>query len=125
MRFVAFLFSLMLLALPALADTQGLPYVLTTQPENCPGACTVSTGGTAVVAINADDSIKMFCLSNPATATEPIYFGFGVETPTTTGSFLSISAGGSECFGGALIWQGIVSVNAASNSHVFGVEVFR
>lgn len=108
----------------ALADTQPLPYVILTQPSRCPlSNCSISSGGTAQTVLNANAGRKMFCLSNPASASEALYFDFGQAASTTLS--LSIAPGGLTCMGGAAIWQGTVSVNAATTSHQFSVVEFQ
>ena len=65
----------------------------------------------------------MFCISNPSTATEPLYFDFGQAASLTLS--LSVAPGALTCLGGALIWQGVVNVNATTTAHAFAIEDFQ
>lgn len=118
------LLGLLSFAGAALADVQPLPYALLSKPIRCPLAnCSIASGGTAQTVLNANPGRKMFCLSNPSTATEPLFFDMGEDANTS--SSLAIAPGALVCMGGGLIWQGTVSVDALSTSHTFGVEEFQ
>lgn len=123
-RFALIACLLLGFVLPAQADIQSLPYPLVTVPSRCPlSNCTIATGGTAQTVMNANAGVKMICFSNPSTATEPLFFDFGEAANTSTS--LSIAPGALACLGGGLIWQGFVSVNAATMGHAFGFEAFQ
>lgn len=118
------LLGLCFFALSAAADQQPFPYAIITQPSRCPlSNCSISSGGTAQTVLNANPGRKMFCLSNPASATEALYFDFGQAASTTLS--LSIAPGALTCMGGAAIWQGTVSVNAVTGGHQFSVVDFQ
>lgn len=115
---------LALVAFPAAADQQPLPYAITTTPSRCPlSNCTIASGGTAQTVLNANLGRKMFCLSNPSTATEDLFYDFGQAASVTLS--LALPKGSTVCMGGGVIWQGSVSVNAATSSHAFSVEDFQ
>lgn len=127
MRWIGAILLLLAGAASARADIQPLPYIITTIPVHCPtisgNTCTIAAGGTSQVALNANSGRKMFCLSNPSTASEPLYFDFGQAASLTLSQ--SIPAGSNMCFGGGLIWQGSVTVNATTTSHAFSIEDFQ
>lgn len=109
---------------PAGADIQPLPYILETTPSRCPlGNCTIAVGGTAQTVLNANPGRKMFCLSNPSSASEDLFYDFGQAASTSAS--LALPKGSTVCMGGALIWTGSVSVNAATGGHAFSVEEFQ
>jgi hypothetical protein len=116
------------LALVARADSPGffqpLPYFLRSAPSNCPlSNCSIASGGVAQTVLNSNSQRKMFCISNPTSGLESLYFELGAAA--NVNSSLAVSAGGLLCMGGALIWQGSVSVNALTTGHPFGVEDFQ
>ena len=120
----AFFIAALLLAGAARADTQPLPYAILTQPSRCPlSNCSIAVGGTAQTVLNANAGRKMFCLSNPSAATEDLFYDFG-QTASVTLS-LALPKGSTVCMGGAAIWQGSVSINAATGGHAFAVEEFQ
>ena len=121
MRYILF-FIAALLALPAYAQQQNTPYVLKTTPSRCPlSNCTVTSGGTGQTVLNANAGRKMFCVGNLDT-TEVLTFDMGQAA--TSGS-LPVPPLTTTCMGGAAIWQGTVSVEAATTNHKFVVEEFQ
>src|SRR5216684_1390625 len=104
----------------AFADVAPQPYVILTLPSRCPLAnCTIASGNASQVVLNANSGRKMFCLSNPTSAAEDLFYDFGQAANDTSPTSLVLAAGGTVCMGGAAIWQGSVSVNAVTTSHVF------
>ncbi len=123
-RLAAILAAILALAGVARADVQPLPFVLLTQPSRCPlSNCTITTGGSAQTVLNANPGRKLFCISNPSGASEDLFYDFG-EAASGTQS-LALPKGSTICMGGAAIWQGSVSVEAATNGHAFSVMEFQ
>ena len=113
-RLVAGLLALFL-ASPAYADVQPTPYVLNLITR-CSGA--ITSGGVSQTAISAATNAgsKFWFIQNPPLATEPLYIDVGEAAGPTS---MALTAGASLTLGGPAVWQGQVTVYAATTSHAF------
>lgn len=117
----AFMLMWAFLPLLALADVQPLPYIVQAM-NRCPLAnCSMVAGGTSQVVLKANQGRKVFCIGNPSSATEDLFFDFGQAANTSNPISMDVPVGQQICMGGPLLYQGAIQVNAASTGHSFVV----
>lgn len=95
----------------AFADVAPTPYNFITVTR-C--SSTVATGGTSQTAVPANKGIKAWWIQNPSTATDSIFLDFTGAAVSTAGTSVELEPGQMLSFGGPVIWNNGVTVNAAT-----------
>ena len=99
---------------PSMADPAN-PYTLSAMNNK---STTQTLGGTSQVLLVANPGRKVFCVENPSAATEDYFIDFdGMAASTTSGVSFDIPPGSLYCFGGLMIFKGVINGNAATTSH--------
>ena len=113
---------LCLLAVNAHAVEQIVPFPYSSVNK---ASGTITTGGTSQQALAANPNRKGFCIYNPSSNTESLFYDLGVAATITDPKSIEVTAGNGQCIGGLGVWTGTVTLNATTTGHGFIVYEFR
>lgn len=98
------------------------PYKFTLIPK---ASGIIDTGTVSKTGLAANQNRKGFCIGNPFSETEPLYYDVGRAAAIVNPKSFEIPPGNMQCLGGLGTWTGTVTVNATTTGHGYILYEFN